>query len=97
MKVTCLDCGRRMEPKYACSICGKDDVVPESWHQSMDKLQMLLNDSIEENALMAQVFDDAVAYIEATEYAAVCPTRGLIKTKYRDLARAVSEYQEKDL
>jgi DNA-directed RNA polymerase subunit RPC12/RpoP len=28
MKVTCLDCGRKIEPKYLCSLCGKDEVIP---------------------------------------------------------------------
>jgi hypothetical protein len=63
----------------------------------MDQAQRLLNESIEDTALMAQVFDAAVTYIDATEYAHHCPARGLVKERLKDLSDAVHEYQEKDL
>ena len=46
---------------------------------------------------LQKVVDEAVAYIEATEYAHHCPTRGLVKKRFKDLSDAVHEYQERDL
>jgi hypothetical protein len=35
---------------------------------------------------LQRVVDEAVAYIEATEYASQCPTRGLVKKRFKDLS-----------
>lgn len=47
---------------------------------------------------MQQVVDDAVAYVEAIRESHHIPVpKDHVKTKLRDLSRAVSEYQELEL